>query len=79
MTPTHHSCRSGGAGKAGERGCGLVKGAVPKEGRPYESPHPQANQRAVGRGLGEEAGLMLMGADRKFRGGCVTAAQQNGQ
>lgn len=43
---------------------------MPQEGRPYESPHTQANQRAVGRGLGEEAGLLLVGGDRKFRRGC---------
>lgn len=46
------------------------QGAVPQERRPYESPHPQANQRAVGRGLDEEAWLLLVGSDRKFRRGC---------
>lgn len=46
------------------------QGAVPQEGRPYENPHTQANQRAVGRGLGEEAWLLLVGGDRKFGRGC---------
>lgn len=45
------------------------RGAEPQEGPPYESPQAQANQRAVGRGLDLEAGLALVGADRKFRRG----------
>lgn len=66
VTPTYHSSRTRRTGT----GVWPHQGAVPQEGRPYENPHTQANQRAVGRGLGEEAWLLLVGGDRKFGRGC---------
>lgn len=53
-------------------------GAVPRAGRLGASPHTRAKRRAVGRGLGEEAGLLPVGADRKLGGG-VAVSQESDQ